>query len=198
MQAAQSKDPEVARRAELVLEKLRETIPADSLDFPATDIVHTPDSIAAGQIKMASFRVATMSFGEQQLKLADIRSLTSQAAAQVDSFLAKNAPPGPETLKGYERFIGSTFLFQLTAPAVKSGSVEEIWGTEVYTMGSKVAVAAVHAGALKPGKTGVVRVTVVGTHPGFQATLKNGIMSQGYGEFSGYRIEIPKNGARKW
>jgi LCCL domain len=197
VQASKNKDPEVARRAEVALDKLRETLPGDTLEFPATDVVHTSDSIIAGQINMDSFRVTTLSFGDQQLRLTDIRSLNSQLVVQTDPILDKNAPPAPETLNGYERFIGSTFALQVTAPTLKHGAVGEIWGTNVYTMGSKLAVAAVHAGALKPGKTGVVRVTVVGLCPGFPATQQNGIMSQANGEFNGYRIEVPKYGVRK-
>jgi hypothetical protein len=59
-------------------------------------------------------------------------------------------------------------------------------GTDVCTLDSALALAAVHAGVLWPGQTGVVRVTLVGPVAGFRATIRNGVSSGAYGAYAGY------------
>jgi hypothetical protein len=59
---------------------------------------------------------------------------------------------------------------------------------------SALAVAAVHAGALQPGKTGTVRVTIVGIQPNFQSSVRNGVMSGAWGQWTGFRVEVGKGG----
>src|SRR5262249_49410500 len=70
-------DPEVSRRAEQLVTKLRDTIPADILDMPGYDMVVTQHSQIAGKIVAGSLRVKTYQFGDLVLKLADVRSLRS-------------------------------------------------------------------------------------------------------------------------
>ena len=68
-----------------------------------------------------------------------------------------------------------------------------VWGTDIYTMDSTLAQAAVHAGVLRPGQSGLVRVTILGPQPGFQGTLRNGVSSHDYGAWAGFRIEQPRS-----
>src|SRR5207302_1338666 len=75
VRAAKHTDPEVARRAEELLAKLRQAMPAERLEVREHDVVHTADSKNAGKLKAATLKVKTLQFGEQQLKLADIRTL---------------------------------------------------------------------------------------------------------------------------
>ena len=49
--AIQDKDPEVVRRAEEVLKKLRDTVPEEDLEFHKQDMVQTEDSKIAGRIE---------------------------------------------------------------------------------------------------------------------------------------------------
>jgi hypothetical protein len=68
-------------------------------------------------------------------------------------FLASDAPPNMLDLCDP---IGATYYFRATGEA--NGP---LWGTDVYTGDSSIAAAAVHAGVLKPGETGIVKITVV-------------------------------------
>lgn len=66
-----------------------------------------------------------------------------------------------------------------------------IWGTDEYTADSRLATAAVHAGAVREGERGLVRVTILDgatrTYPGSQ---RNGITSFDYATYPvAYRIE---------
>jgi hypothetical protein len=64
--------------------------------------------------------------------------------------------PDPGVVQGQPTDIGRTMLFQVT------GSVEgSVWGTGTYTTDSQLSAAAVHAGAVQPGQTAVVRVHIV-------------------------------------
>ena len=80
---------------------------------------------------------------------------------------------------------GSSFIVQVVGAG--SGSV---WGTGAYTDDSSIAAAAVHAGLLKPGELGFVRVTVGPGRDSYVASDRNGITSQAYGPFDGsFRLE---------
>jgi len=58
-----------------------------------------------------------------------------------------------------------------------------IWGTDIYTTDSQLAMAAVHAGAIKAGETGIVRVKIVRAPPIFTASRRNGVLSQPFGRY---------------
>jgi len=64
-----------------------------------------------------------------------------------------------------------------------------VWGTGVYTSDSSLATAAVHAGVLKLGQTGVVKVTAIVNHPSFDGSMRNGIQSSAYGTYAGFLVE---------
>ena len=87
-------------------------------------------------------------------------------------------------------------------PAVRDGEVyvldrvtgesegSSVWGTDVYTGDSPLAVAAVHAGAVKAGETAVVRVTVTRPLTHYQGSVRNGVTSHDYGGYgTAYRVD---------
>ena len=81
--------------------------------------------------------------------------------------------------------VGRTFFFRVTGSS--GGS---IWGTDVYTADSTLAVAPVHAGVLKLGQTGIVKVTILPPKTSYQASTRNGIQSGQWNEFPGsYKVE---------
>jgi hypothetical protein len=88
--------------------------------------------------------------------------------------------PAQIDLTGLQGQVGQTFDFTVTGTA--DGSV---WGTDVYTSDSSVAKAAVHAGALKVGETGVVRVRIVAPPPSFRGSARNGVVSDSWGAWGG-------------
>ncbi len=64
-----------------------------------------------------------------------------------------------------------------------------VWGTDVYTADASLAAAAVHAGVLKVGQTGIVKVTTIPQQPSFEGSFRNGIQSSPYSSYAGFIIE---------
>jgi hypothetical protein len=96
VEAAKSKDAEVAQRAEAILNKLRETIPSDRLEHPANDVIETADSKFTGRISAEVFKVKTAQFGDQQMKLGDLICLGSKKSAEPEAvFVDQPLPFGP-------------------------------------------------------------------------------------------------------
>ena len=74
-------DPEVSRRADEAAKFIQARVPAAQLETKDVDVVYTEDSKFSGKLTAHTLRVSTMQFGEQQLKLADIRALRSAAGS---------------------------------------------------------------------------------------------------------------------
>ena len=91
----------------------------------------------------------------------------------------------PTSLTNFRGRFGET----ITIPTV--GAVTgEVWGSEIYTDDSSLGAAAVHAGVLRPGEFGFVRVTILGGEASYRGSGRNGVTSQDYGEWSGsFRIQ---------
>lgn len=184
-EAAKSSDAEVAKRAEELIEKLEAAVPKARLELPEHDLVHTDLSKIAGKIVTPTLRARSFTFGDVPLKLSDV------AAMSVTGFRDKeevvNALPDPGTLTNYQQpqHIGKNYVFRVTG-AAQGGT---IWGTGTYTLDSSLAMAAVHAGVVKPGQTGNVRVTILPAMAGFIGSTQNGITSNPYGQYPGaYQI----------
>src|SRR5689334_559273 len=62
--------------------------------------------------------------------------------------------PDPGTVLGYRGKINKVFYFEVTG-----ATTGIVWGSGPYTDDSSLATASVHAGALKAGEVGVVKVT---------------------------------------
>src|SRR5207253_5473981 len=122
----------------------------------------------AGRISGPALKIRTAQFGELALKLADARSLRHQSLiAKAAEEEPDDALADPGNLLAYNGQINQTFSFRVTG-----GVVGTIWGTDIYTTDSQLAMAAVHAGALKVGETGVVRVRIVRPPPIFTASRR--------------------------
>ncbi len=108
------------------------------------------------------------------------------AFAQGNQSSAKLGAPGsaapsrpqadPGTLFNYSNAIGETLQF-----AVVGSTLGTIWGDGVYTSDSVLAVAAVHAGLLAPGESGVVAVELIAGLPTYDGVERNGVVSRSYG-----------------
>ena len=169
LRAAKHKDLEVARWAGELLKQLNEEIPADQLVIRKDDVVWTVDSCVTGRIDDEGIKASTYQFGELQLKPDHMRSL---------QFIGVDSDPSHvETLRGP---IGKSYRFKITG--AEDGPV---FGHGVYTSHSALARAAVHAGIIKVGQTGVVRVTIVAPQPGFPGAVANGVTSLPHGPFGG-------------
>ena len=94
--------------------------------------------------------------------------------------------PDPGSLWSYEKYVGQTFEFQATG----STSGGSIWGTGIYTGDSRLSVAAVHAGVLRDGESGVVKVTILAGDSRYLGSLRHGISSYDYGQYPfSYRVD---------
>jgi len=81
--------------------------------------------------------------------------------------------------------IGKVMYFEVVGTADSSA-----YGTDIYTGDSWLPTAAVHAGALKEGEKGVVRVTVLPGQEDYAATTRNGVSSFHWGSYYvSYRVE---------
>jgi LCCL domain-containing protein len=91
-----------------------------------------------------------------------------------------------DDLRAVERKVGQSFSFQ-----VSGNTLGPLWGTDVYTTDSNLGTACVHAGLLKNGEAGTVKVTIVEPIAIFQGSSRNGITSQTWqtGWGGAFRIE---------
>ena len=65
-----------------------------------------------------------------------------------------------------------------------------MYGTGVYTDDSSLATAAVHAGVLRAGEEGVVKVTILRDQGPYQGSERNGVTSSSYSSWYGaFRVE---------
>jgi len=104
-----------------------------------------------------------------RLTKAQIRRLLDQG------LLAADAPP---TMIDLCDPVGATYYFRVTGEAAGP-----LWGTDVYTGDSAVAVAAVHAGLVKAGDSAIVKVTVEHPLPRYAGSVQNGVTSHEFGPY---------------
>jgi hypothetical protein len=185
--AAKSSDVEVKRRAEAILEKIKAGVPPEMLKVRKVDTLTTEGAKFVGRIEVGTIRVNTNVFGEQQVKLADIRSLRSLAVKPAAN-PAVRIETDPNVVGANANQFGKVLYVRMTG--VNNGA---LWGTDLYTTDSTPGMAAVHAGVLKVGETGVVKVTIVVPPPNFEGTTRNGITSSPYGQYPGAYTVEPAN-----
>jgi hypothetical protein len=202
LKATEDSDPEVAARAKAVAAAIRRKVPAEFLKSVDQDVVYTEDSKIAGKLTATTLRVDTLQFGEQRLRLADVRTLGPESA--IDPFA--NVPAAPPSLIGYSNQFGKELTFRvyggaaaaqapvILGPGARGAVMLQggggVWGTDVYTLDSSLWEAAVHAGVVEPGKTAVVHIRIVQSPAQFTGSTRNGVPSQGYGFYNGGAFEF--------
>lgn len=91
----------------------------------------------------------------------------------------------PDSMRDLRGRAGAVYLFELTG---RTGGT--VWGSGTYTDDSDLATAAVHAGVLKDGQKGVVKVTVLAGQDGYQGSEKNGVTTREYHAYPGsFKVE---------
>jgi hypothetical protein len=180
--AAKSGDPNLAPQAGKVLERLKKVVAkSDLAAMRTTDFIITPETKVAGQIVNPYLKIRTAQFGNLELKLADARTLRHQSLIAVtDEQTDVEAAPDPGNLKAFESQQGKVFAFKVTGTAA-GGSV---WGSDTYTTDSKLSMAAVHAGVVKVGETGIVHLKIIPSPPSFAGTTRHGITTSNYGRYT--------------
>ncbi len=188
LKAIKHDDPEIARRADEIVKHIQRTVPPALLESRDHDILHTDDSRIAGRFTAEVLRISTFQFGDQQLKLSDLRMLRTGAGPLGDDLAA--LPVAPANLSAHQNQFGKELAFTVTGYNPTPGANVSLWGTDVYTLDSNFAAAAVHAGLAKPGETVAVRVRIVPSPPQFVSALRNGINSTAYGNYPAGAFEF--------
>lgn len=174
VEATKGTDPEIVRRAEQLVRGIKAVVPAANLVQRETDIIHTEDSKIAGKLAVPSLRVKTFQFGEQVIKLTDLRSAGPHQAARI----FEQAQPAPPSLMIYQGQFGKELTFSVT------GAIQgTVWGTDVHTLDSSFPTAAVHAGKVQVGQTANVTIRIIQAPQAFNGTTRNGVTSSPYGQF---------------
>lgn len=111
-----------------------------------------------------------------RLSRKEIKALLDQG------FLASDAP---QRIMDLCDTPGTTYYFRVT------GTTDGlIWGTGTYTGDSVLPTAAVHAGAVAAGETGVVKVTVMAPLQQYGGSVRHGVSSHDFGRFgTAYKVE---------
>ena len=104
-----------------------------------------------------------------RLPQRDIRRLLEQG------YLAADAPSNFVELADP---VGATYYFRVTGHDTGTA-----WGTDVYTGDSSIAVAAVHAGLVKPGDHAVLKVVSVAPPPAFCGSARHGVTTHDFGRY---------------
>ncbi len=183
LKAIKSDDPEVGRRADEIATFIRAKTPTANLETREFDVVQTDDSKITGRLTAEVLRVRTFQFGEQALKLADLRVLRATAAGVPVEEAAAAAPPAPGNMSAFGQQFGKEATYAVTGFTPTPGANPNLWGTDVYTLDSNLASAVVHAGLAKPGETVVVKVRVVQPPQQFVSTFRNNVNSTAYGAY---------------
>jgi hypothetical protein len=120
---------------------------------------------------------------EKTSGLTEVRAEPSRRTASVRASPPPREAPG--TIITYRGRNGENFLFDITGIEGHT-----IWGTDIYTDDSPVAVAAVHAGILRVGEQGIVRVTILPGRDSYKGSIRNGVISTDYARWDGsYSLE---------
>lgn len=95
--------------------------------------------------------------------------------------------PNPGTLASYtHRKPGDSMIFKVTGQSA-GGS---IWGVNPYTLDSNLAMAAVHAGVLKNGEEGLVKVSIAPGQPQYQGSVRHGVTTGAWGSYNlSYKVQ---------
>lgn len=182
VEAEKSEVTQIRRLARSLAEAIREAASEEDLEIRPSDVIVTADSRIAGRIDREAFRVETAQFGEVRLKLSDMRAVRSLKHAREEKRV--DALPDPGNMGVYANQVGKVLAFR-----VVGSNVGHCYGTNTYTSDSTLAFAAVHAGVLRAGQTGVVRVKILGQVAGFSGSLQNGLQSATYnGAYPGFEI----------
>jgi hypothetical protein len=163
----------------LVFDKLKKLVGADD-DEPADhDVVITADgSRLCGTLAAGGLRVKA---GEtvKAVRWADARVLAFGEVLQDEKVEVVNVGQiGIHSLMQthFEKVVG------IEVTGLAQGSV---WGSNPYTTDSTPGAAAVHAGVLKVGETGVIKIKVKADLGGYNGSTQNGVTTGNWGPYQG-------------
>ena len=98
-----------------------------------------------------------------------------------------NPTPKPEAIDwsanatSHRSNLNKKFVYSCSA----SGTLNRIWGTDVYTDDSSICSAAVHAGKITSQQGGKVTIEMLSGKANYGGSERNGVASSGYGNWTG-------------
>jgi hypothetical protein len=165
----------IPEEAEQILEKLEQDLADNSKKFREENIALTLKSVE----ELQKLQDKYTKDGHLDEAVA-VRNLIKLIKA--GDVLAMN---DPGTLEKYAEQAGKVYYFRV------AGATDGIvYGTGVYTTDSPLATAAVHAGVLKYGETGLVKVTILPGRSHYDAYDNNEVLSREWDAYhASYRVE---------
>jgi hypothetical protein len=149
--AVKSDDPEQARRAGAVIERLTDTLPEERLHLKELDTVKIVDFTVVGKLEQSALRVRSRQFGEATLRLDQLRSARSLVIGSISASLildaAKYARPGWTTWMDTEVDVSADTRVDVTV----SGRIDQWIQTPGQYMAGPDGTQAVAPGQPKPG-----------------------------------------------
>lgn len=114
-------------------------------------------------------------------------SATADGLRRPEPITSGDVIDNPGNLVKFRSNNGITYTFNVTGT-----DQGDVWGggDGIYTDDSSLGKAAVHAGFLKIGQQGTIRVTILPGAPRYLGSTRNGIITNHYGQFAGsFRFE---------
>jgi hypothetical protein len=133
---------------------------------------------ADAQLKMIQDKFCKEAKLDEAVAVRDLRRLVQHGVT--------NARPDPGYLHAEADDIGKVWYFEVTG-----NNQGATWGTDVYTTDSHLAATAVHAGVLRVGQKGYVKVTILPGQNSYPSSTRNGITSQPWG-FWGVSFKVER------
>jgi hypothetical protein len=110
------------------------------------------------------------------------------AATRYDAFTIFNASdPIKGAIQALRGQPAANIVVEVEGADPKSA---QVWGTDIYSDDSSIGAAAVHAGLLRPGEKGLVRVILMPGQAAYSGSERHGIKSQSFGQWPGsFKLE---------
>jgi hypothetical protein len=151
------------------------------------DVVQTAKAKLTGTLEGDCLRTHNPATVSQQLRFADMKKLLPLTKQEIRKAFTFGAP---DPLVSEGGAFGQKRRYKVV------GSIEgQVFGTDLYTLNSSIAAAAVHAGRVRPGKKGVVEVEIVPSPSRFKGSTRKDVTSASANELplGAYRFLEPED-----
>lgn len=151
------------------------------------DVIVVGEDRFVGRIEETSLLFRSQSLGGLTIEIGDLATLAkAEVAETAEEAATGEVLPDPGSLIQFSHKLNEKLRFQVVGAA--DGSV---WGSDLYTADSSLATAAVHAGALEIGESGIVVVEILPGENAYESSVQNGISSRPWNAYSlSYRIIV--------
>jgi LCCL domain len=159
------------------LDQLKPSSAPDDFESRDEDVVYTSDgSVLAGKLELEQFQ-ATLDGKPVDLARRELSLVVHGGSAD----------PGEkvEVVTSIQN-LWATHLNKIVAIEVTAGNVGgSVWGSNPYTTDTYLGAAVIHAGVMKAGETGYVKLKILPDPGSYTGSTANGITSSNYGPWQG-------------